>query len=119
MRVPKLIWFEIPVIDLDRAARFYETIFDCQLPRVGPDEALFGVGEEAWGSLLRGKDNTPSVTGPLVTFDVGDDLPNVLNRVVAAGGEVLKPKTVIQPEIGYDAEFKDSEGNRISLFSKR
>lgn len=118
MAIPKLIWFEIPVVDTDRAVRFYETIFDCKLDRCSPDEALFGEGMNASGCLLRGKGNLPSTTGPLITFDVGDDLPGVLSRVAAAGGEVIKEKTLINPDIGYDGEFKDSEGNRISLYSK-
>lgn len=118
MAIPKLIWFEIPVLDLDRAVRFYEAIFDCKLDHWSADEALFGEGKNASGCLLRGAGNVPSTTGPLITFDVGDDLPGVLARVAKAGGEVLKEKTLINPDIGYDAEFKDSEGNRISLYSK-
>jgi predicted enzyme related to lactoylglutathione lyase len=45
------------------------------------------------------------------------DVDSILNKVLAAGGETLFPKTLV-PGLGYSAEFKDSEGNRIALFQK-
>jgi len=33
-------------------------------------------------------------------------------------GKVLKPKTVITKEIGYCADFMDTEGNIVSLHSQ-
>jgi predicted enzyme related to lactoylglutathione lyase len=41
-----------------------------------------------------------------------------LNRVESAGGEVLKPKTVITKEIGYCADSMDTEGNIVSIHSR-
>jgi len=40
---------------------------------------------------------------------------NILDKVEAAGGNILVPKTEISPEHGYMAVILDTEGNRIAL----
>lgn len=47
----------------------------------------------------------------------GDDLQVVLDRVVAAGGEVVEPKQSVDATSGYWARFKDTEGNLIGVLS--
>jgi predicted enzyme related to lactoylglutathione lyase len=60
----------------------------------------------------------PSATdGPLVYLNGNPDLQNVLDKVEAAGGKIMVPKTVISPEYGSMAVFIDTEGNRIALHS--
>ncbi|MEI9973880.1 MAG: hypothetical protein WDO73_18595 [Ignavibacteriota bacterium] len=65
----RISWFEIPVADLDRANRFYETIFDTKLSRgqFGPDElAVFSYVKPAVGGcigLIQGLQ--PSANGTL------------------------------------------------------
>jgi hypothetical protein len=41
----------------------------------------------------------------------------VVDRIEAAGGTIILPKTEISPEYGYMAVFLDTEGNRIALHS--
>jgi uncharacterized protein len=48
---------------------------------------------------------------------VDQDLNESLDRVTAAGGEVMLSKTALPPGKGYFAHFRDSEGNRIGLHS--
>jgi len=45
------------------------------------------------------------------------DVQIILDRIEAAGGQILVPKTEISPEYGHMAVFLDSEGNRIALHS--
>ena len=60
----------------------------------------------------------PSATdGPLVYLNANPDVQNVLDRVAAAGGNIMVPKTQISPEYGYMAVIIDTEGNRIGLHS--
>ncbi|OJV12659.1 MAG: hypothetical protein BGO21_02630 [Dyadobacter sp. 50-39] len=118
-------WFEIPTTDLDRATRFYELIFQISFfpldtpnlkMRMFPvDNMSTGVG----GALVySGGFHTPSATeGPLIYLNANPDVQIVLDRVAAAGGRVIVPKTQISPEYGYMAAFIDSEGNRIALHS--
>jgi predicted enzyme related to lactoylglutathione lyase len=120
-------WFEIPVHDLDRAVKFYESVFGFRLSRhqMGPaDMAWFPVvdkGMGAPGSLIFFKDAyKPSADGVLVYFTAfSGDLARELSRVEAAGGKVLQPKRLISDEVGYMGLFLDSEGNRIALHSRK
>jgi uncharacterized protein len=112
-------WFEIPVADIERAAKFYATIFAVKLEvRKGAGFATAelphhgGVG----GGLVAGDGYLPNTQGSLIYLNANPDLRVVLGRVKAAGGQVLKPKTDIG-ENGFFALFLDSEGNRVALHS--
>lgn len=118
-------WFEIPATDLDRAQKFYETIFGIKLDaidmpnikmRMFPlDDPMNGVGGAVVDS---GGFHKPSVTdGPLIYLNGNPDVQKVMDKVEAAGGKIMVPKTEISPEYGYMAVFIDSEGNRIGLHS--
>jgi hypothetical protein len=58
-----------------------------------------------------------STDGPLVYLNGNPDVQQVLDRVEAAGGKIMVPKTQISPEYGFMAVIMDSEGNRIGLHS--
>jgi uncharacterized protein len=117
-------WFEIPSTNLERATKFYETIFNVQLipmdtpnikMRLFPLEDMTGVGGAVVDS---GGFHKPSVTdGPLIYLNGNPDVQNVLDKVEIAGGKIMVPKTEISPEYGYMAVFIDTEGNRIGLHS--
>jgi hypothetical protein len=113
-------WFEIPVRDIDRAQRFYETLLGQPLRRqaMGPhtlavlpyDDA--GVG----GCLMAGADvSAPCAQGSLVYLNAEPSLDAVLGRVAAAGGQVTLPRTALPPGMGFFAHVQDCEGNRIGL----
>ena len=117
-------WFEIPTKDLNRAQRFYETIFDMKMTaldlpqikmRMFPLEDMMDVG----GALVHNDQfYKPSATeGTLIYLNANPDVQIVLDRIEAAGGKILMPKTQISPEYGYMAMFTDTEGNRIALHS--
>ncbi len=117
-------WFEIPSTDLDRAAKFYETIFDTTLTamdtpnikmRMFPlEDMMTGVG----GAIVNSDGfHVPSETdGPLLYLNANPDVQNVLDKVQAAGGKIIVPKTAIG-EYGFMGAFIDTEGNRIGLHS--
>ena len=118
-------WFEIPAIDLARATLFYESIFSTQLipidltnirMRMFPlDDIENGIGGAVVDS---GGFHKPSLTdGPLIYLNANPDLQLILNKVDAAGGSIMVPKTEISPENGYMAVIIDTEGNRIGLHS--
>lgn len=111
-------WFEIPVSDIDRAGKFYESILDVSLiPMDMPDmkmRAIPGAEGNPIGALVEAAHNQPSTTGPLIYLGNGGDLASMLDKVADAGGQVLMPKTDISP-YGSMAQFSDTEGNRIAL----
>lgn len=116
-------WFEISVSDIARAKKFYEAVFNItmdEMEMMGMKMAFFpaeqGNGKVS-GGLVEGKDYKPSTDGTKIYFNGNPDLSVALNRVEAAGGQILMPKTHITPEIGYMAFFMDSEGNAMALHS--
>ncbi len=117
-------WFEIPTIDLDRAAAFYESVFDIKLNpfdtpnlkmRMFPLEDWTGVGGAL--NFAEGFYKPSATDGPLIYLNGNPDVQIFLDRIEAAGGKILMPKTLISPEYGHMAVFLDTEGNRIALHS--
>ena len=118
-------WFEIGTTDLGRATKFYETIFGVKLSpldldnikmRMFPlDDMMTGVG----GALVftNGLHKPSSTDGPLIYLNGNPDVQNVLDKVDAAGGKIMVPKTEISPDYGFMAVIIDTEGNRIGLHS--
>lgn len=118
-------WFEIPAVDLDRATTFYETIFQVSLfpmdvaqikMRMFPiDDPSTGVG----GAIVyaEGFYHPSNTHGTLIYLNGNPDVQHILDRVEAAGGKILVPKTVISPDYGFMGIFEDTEGNRIGLHS--
>jgi predicted enzyme related to lactoylglutathione lyase len=116
-------WFEIPVADLERAQRFYETLFAKSLRReqMGPsDLAIFPYtdGEGIGGALVRSDSApAPGADGPLIYLNAGPSLDAVLSRAAELGARVLQPKTELPRGIGFIAQIVDGDGNRIGLHS--
>lgn len=117
-------WFEIPVVDIDRAIAFYNHVFKIVLTRQefgGLAMAFFpweDSSKGSGGSLIQNESYTPSHEGALIYFS-SVDVEKEISRVEDAGGKVLRHKTEISPDFGYMALFEDSEGNRIALHSKQ
>ena len=112
-------WFEIPVSDMARAKKFYESAFDVTLEEheMGPNKmAWFPMekdGAGAAGTLMLGEAYKPSQAGALVYFAVPAIEP-ALEKITAAGGTTIVPKMSIG-EHGHIAIFLDSEGGRVAL----
>ena len=117
-------WFEIPTVDLDRAARFWETVLASPLKREkfgkGQDLAIFGRGEDGGvaGALVKDETRKPHAGGTYVYLDAKGDLDGCLERVPRAGGKVVVPRTDIGPA-GYFALVLDTEGNTVGLHMER
>ncbi len=118
-----LNWFEIPVKDFERAKHFYEAIFEIEMPTMEMGDATMGFFPYTPGSgitsgaICKGPGYIPTNLGPKIYFNGNPDLATVLNRVNAAGGEVLVPKEMVTPEHGFMGVFRDTEGNHIYLHS--
>lgn len=118
-------WFEIGTTDLNRATKFYETIFGITLIPMDLENIkmrMFPLNDmmtQVGGALVdSGGFHKPSSTdGPLIYLNGNPDVQNVLDKVEPAGGRIFLPKTEISPEYGFMAVIIDTEGNRIGLHS--
>ncbi|WP_370087955.1 VOC family protein [Ekhidna sp.] len=113
-------WFELPVNDMNRAKKFYESIFKIKMA----DNMEMGTSvmsffpfvtdqDGATGTLMKQESYVPSHQGTLVYFSV-PEINDVLPLISSSGGKVLNEKTAIG-EHGFVAHFEDSEGNRVAL----
>lgn len=115
-------WFEIPVTNMQRAKAFYSAVMVTNFKDNDMDGfkmSVFDHEEDAVsGMLVEAKGYEPSKTGAVIYLNGGDDLSLFLDRIVEQGAEILVPKTAInEGECGYFAQFSDSEGNRLGLYS--
>ncbi|MBK7222007.1 MAG: VOC family protein [Saprospiraceae bacterium] len=121
----RISWFEIATNDIDRAQKFYESIFQIQLidmDNPGLKMRMFPVEDmmnDISGALVYHAEfyHPSSEAGCMIYLNGNPDLQNVLDRVESNGGKIIVPKTQISPEHGYMAVFHDTEGNRIALHS--
>lgn len=118
-----LSWFEIPVINFERAQKFYESIFGFEMPIQNIQGYLMGffpdIKNGSTGAIVKGDGYAPSMQGAVIYLYAGDDLNQVLSKIENARGKVLLPKTIITEEYGYFAFFADTEGNKIGLHSMK
>ncbi len=114
----RVVWAEIPVADMARAQKFYETLFEEPLNLVedGPNPMAMlpypgGVG--AAGHLYPG---TPAKRGDGITAHVAvfAELDEAMSRVRDAGGEVVSE--VITIPAGSFFYAIDTEGNSLGVF---
>lgn len=125
--------FELPVVDMERAMKFYSTVFAYSFTRKKIekkdeqeviDMARFPMSQDwtwAMGSLVHNKEYySPSAprTWPILYFSAPSwDLQNELSKVELAWWKIMIQKTPISKDHGFMALVLDTEGNRIALHS--
>ncbi len=118
----RVVHFEIPFDDADRAREFYRAAFGWDLMDVpgmsytlattgpssdqGPTEPGFING----GMLRRESPNE----GPIMVIDV-EDIDAALATIESLGGQTLIGRQAVG-DMGYAAYFKDVEGNSMGLW---
>ena len=116
-------WFEIPVVNLKRAVRFYSRVFGLRLEMArmeGMTLAFFPMADRTYGAagaLVKAKGYKPSSAGIVLYFSVAN-IPATLKKVKARGGKVLQRRTSIG-QYGFMGRFRDTEGNRVALHSMK
>lgn len=117
-----VVYFEIPVTDMDRAIKFYKAVFQFDFDKENIDSnemALFPFVDKnsgISGALAKGEIYKPTKNGVVIYFNT-ENIDETLKLASSNGGQTLYPKTDIG--IGLVAEFEDSEGNRIALYQAK
>jgi predicted enzyme related to lactoylglutathione lyase len=120
----RVVHFEIPFDDGDRARAFYRDAFGWQaqtMPELDYTSVTSGpVGEQGMpsepgyinGGMYQRTPDAP--TSPVITIDV-DDVDAALARIAELGGSALGAKLAVG-DMGFAAYFTDPEGNVVGLW---
>ena len=114
-------WFEIYVQDMERAKKFYETVFQTKLERLnspGIEMWAFPMVMDRMGSAdaLARMPGVPSGGNSTLVYFSCADCATEGGRVASAGGRIQREKMSIG-EYGFIVLAYDTEGNMIGLHS--
>ncbi len=118
----RVVHFEIPFDDGDRARAFYSDVFDWSIQTMpGLDYTLVSTGPSGdqgptepgyiGGGMMQRQDE---IGTPVITLAV-DDIDKTLETIGENGGSTVAPKMPVA-EMGFAAYFRDSEGNLMGLW---
>ena len=120
-----VVHFEIPYVDRQRIATFYESAFSWKIEMLGEDMGNYVLATIAIADARKGA-SAGAINGgffpkkpdwpaqyPSVVIGV-NDIQTAIKKVAQAGGEVLGEPYEI-PGIGQYVSFMDTEGNRVSM----
>src|ERR1700743_717711 len=101
-----ITWFEIPVTDMKRAKKFYETVLDIKMVSAKAEadiEAMelfpplsgvsMGRPDVVSGSLIKANRLRPTGDGIMIYLNANPDLDKAIARIAPAGGTVILPRT--------------------------
>jgi len=108
----RIDYVEFPARDIEGTKRFYEHAFGWKFTDYGEDYTSFDDGRLSGGFTTGAK----SGHGALVVL-YAQDLEGTLERVVAAGGVVVKP--IFSFPGGRRFHFTDPNGNELAVWSDR
>lgn len=120
----RIVHFEIPFDDGDRARSFYQDAFgwsinempemDYTMVSSGPTTEQGMPSEPGFINGGMFKRDADWSTNPVITIDV-DDIDAALEKIKGLGGSTAVEKTTVG-DMGFSAYFKDSEGNIMGLW---
>ena len=120
-------WFEIYVDDMNRATKFYETVFETTLTPLpdptngkGLEMLSFPMSTEKLGSpgaLVHVEGMKAGGNSTIVYFS-SEDCAVEEGRVKEAGGKIHTPRMSIG-EFGFIVHALDTEGNLIGIHSQK
>ncbi|MBA3765115.1 MAG: VOC family protein [Actinobacteria bacterium] len=122
----KVVHFELPVDDLERAKEFYGSTIGWQLQTMPMGESDYTIvmttpvdektqmptepGAINGGMMIR----SAATSAPVITIAV-EAIDDSLKQIEAAGGNVVQARTPV-PGMGAFAYFEDTEGNVMGLW---
>jgi predicted enzyme related to lactoylglutathione lyase len=114
--LPKVVHFEIPAANPERAVQFYKKVFDWKIQK--------WKGPVPYWIVTAGEDEESGISGAIHEKDNFKTVVNIigvpsidefLKKITQAGGKILMPKGEV-PGGGYVAYAEDTEGNAFGIF---
>jgi uncharacterized protein len=121
-KLNSVVYFEIPVDEIDRAQEFYTRAFGWSMRRMEELDyiAIITSSTEDGLTAKRGSINggmqkrSNGVEHPVITIRV-EDIDSTLAKIEELGGEQFISKMKVS-DMGFTAYFKDTEGNILGLW---
>jgi len=111
----KICYLEMPAVDVNRSADFYNKVFGWRSRRRGDGALAFDdTTGEVSGAWITGR--PPSGAPGLLFYIMVDNVAAAADLVIANGGEIVQPVGKDAPEI--TARFRDPGGNVIGLYQE-
>jgi uncharacterized protein len=118
-QVNRVVWFDIPVADLDRAVQFYRAVLAVRIDQETFGDLTLGIIEHEGGNggCLVPNQAEIAAGGVLIYLNANGRIRDAVSKVVPNGGSVIQDIHSIGPP-GFRAIVLDSEGNRLALHSE-
>jgi len=118
----KVVHFEIPADNVERAVKFYKETFDWKITPVPQmNYTVLGTVEvdqnnmpKESGAINGGlMERSFGLKGPVLTINV-ENIDTSIDKIQKQGGKIIQGKMEV-PTVGFIAYFQDTEGNILGL----
>ncbi|MBT1689798.1 VOC family protein [Dawidia soli] len=123
----RVVHFEITAEDVERASKFYRSVFGWKIEPWGPPEYGYmhvetGSSSEPGidGGIWKGAGAAPAADARLNAFNCSIEVADIditLSKVKSSGGMVVREKSQI-PGVGWLAMCRDTEGNTFGVMQR-
>ena len=113
-KMSRVVHFEIPAEDPDRAVKFYENVFKWKIEKWDQFE---------YWLVTTGEDDEPGINGAIMPKEMGELVRDTISvesydefakKIEKEGGKMLTEKMNI-PGMGDTGSFQDTEGNVFAI----
>jgi|SRR3972149_8404613 len=118
----RVVHFHMPVENMERAEEFYTDIFGWNIQKNDPEYQLAMTVETDENDIPK---EPGAINGALYKKDSPDEhqeitievssIDDYLKKIEKSGGSIITNKTPVK-DLGFYAEFRDTEGNIVGLW---
>lgn len=110
----RVCYIEMPAVNPEESAVFYQRVFGWNLRRRSADDISFDDAGMVSGQFVT--DRPPHTEPGLIVYIMVDDAEATVAAVEAAGGKITRPLGYAAPEIV--AQFADPAGNILGIYQE-
>ena len=115
---PNIVWFEIPADDVERAKKFYSSLFGWKIKAIPGMSDYWhidtgGADASPDGGLMVRKQPQQQITNYVAV----DSVSKFVAKIEKLGGKICTPKTEV-PSMGYFAICQDTEQNTFAVWER-
>src|SRR5258705_2254778 len=114
----QIVWCDIPVLDLDRAVKFYSAVLGQAVNKQEFPGMTVGIlphnEGEVGGCLVSCAEDKPSATGAMIYLNASGRLDDAIAAAAQHGGKVIQPQHSLWP-FRFCAGGLNHEGQPIAL----